>query len=269
MADTRFNFRNSASPVRSMNPYDGILLVDKPSGPTSHDVVAAIRSRFRFNKVGHGGTLDPQATGLLVILLGKGTKLSNRFASSDKNYEGTMKLGVATDSQDAQGVVISEGDCSQVTREQVEAEMKKRTGDILQTPPMVSAVKIKGVPLYKHARKGEVVEREPKLIHIYEYNLLSFALPLSTFFLRCSKGTYVRTLCSDIGDALGCGAHLEQLRRTRCGDFSIEDALPMDSIMNMDLAGIAEKIIGLHRLSPSVIKAAESDSPAGQEPGNS
>ncbi len=251
MADTRFNCKNSSAPVRSISPYDGILLVDKPSGPTSHDIVAAIRGRFRFNKVGHGGTLDPQATGLLVILLGKGTKLSNRFAGSDKNYEGTMKFGVSTDSQDAQGVIIREGDCSHVTREQLEVEMKKLTGDIMQTPPMVSAVKIKGVPLYKHARKGETVEREPKLIHIYEFKLTSFSLPQAAFFLRCSKGTYVRTLCSDIGDALGCGAHLEQLRRTRCGDFNVEDALSMDAVMNMDLAGIAERVIGLHQLSIS------------------
>jgi len=253
MSDSRFNLRNSSAPVRSMSPYDGILLVDKPSGPTSHDIVATIRSRYHFNKVGHGGTLDPQATGLLVILLGKGTKLSNRFASSDKNYEGTMKLGVSTDSQDAQGKILREADYSQVTREQIETEMKKLTGDIQQIPPMVSAVKIDGVPLYKRARKGETIEREPKLIHIYEFKLLSFAAPQATFFLRCSKGTYVRTLCADIGDSVGCGAHLEQLRRTRCGDFSIEDAIPLNTIMNMDMAGIAEKIIGLHRISTTII----------------
>ena len=249
MPDTRSSFKNSPAPVRSMSPYDGILLVDKPSGPTSHDVVAAIRSRFHFKKVGHGGTLDPQATGLLVILLGKGTKLSERFAGSDKNYEGTMKLGVSTDSHDAAGAIVREADSSHVTREQLEAGVKKMTGDIMQIPPMVSAVKIGGVPLYKRARKGEIVEREPKLIHIYEFTLLDFALPRATFFLRCSKGTYVRTICSDIGDALGCGAHLEQLRRTRCGDFNIEDATPFDDVMNMGLAGIAEKIIALHRLS--------------------
>lgn len=251
MADTRFNCKNSSAPVRSISPYDGILLVDKPSGPTSHDVVASIRSRFHFNKVGHGGTLDPQATGLLVILLGKGTKLSNRFAGSDKNYEGTMQFGVSTDSQDAQGNIIREAEFGHVTREQLEAEMKKLTGDIMQTPPMVSAVKINGVPLYKRARKGETVEREPKLIHIYEFKLVSFSLPHAAFFLRCSKGTYVRTMCSDIGDALGCGAHLEQLRRTRCGDFSVEDAVPADTILNMDMAGIAERVIGLHELSLS------------------
>jgi len=249
MPDTRFNYRNSPAEMRSVNPYDGILLIDKPSGPTSHDIVAAIRGRFHFNKVGHGGTLDPQATGLLVILLGKGTKLSNRFAGSDKSYEGTMKLGVSTDSQDAQGTILREADYSHITHGQVEAEMKRLTGDIMQTPPMVSAVKVGGVPLYKRARKGETVEREPKLIHVYEFLFLGFEPPRVTFSLKCSKGTYVRTLCSDIGDTLGCGAHLEQLRRTRCGDFRIEDAASFDSVMNMDLAGIAGKIVGLHKLS--------------------
>jgi len=256
MPDSRFDSRNSPAPARAINPYDGILLVDKPSGPTSHDIVAAIRSHFRFNKVGHGGTLDPQATGLLVILLGKGTKLSNRFSGSDKNYEGTMRLGISTDSQDAQGTVLREADSSQVTLEQLEAAAKKLTGDIMQMPPMVSAVKINGVPLYKRARKGETIEREPKLVHVYEFSLLSFTPPRVSFFLRCSKGTYVRTICSDIGDALGCGAHLEQLRRTRCGDFSIEDAVPFDRILKMDLGELAGKIIGLHRIAssaPSVI----------------
>ncbi|MDD4872150.1 MAG: tRNA pseudouridine(55) synthase TruB [Kiritimatiellae bacterium] len=258
MPDARFNYKNSAPALRSVNPYDGILLVDKPSGPTSHDIVAAIRGRFRFNKVGHGGTLDPQATGLLVILLGKGTKLSSRFAGSDKNYEGTLHLGISTDSQDAQGNILREADYSNVTREQIEAETKKLTGDIMQMPPMVSAVKIGGVPLYKRARKGETVEREPKLIHVYEFRLLSFTPPQATFFLRCSKGTYVRTLCSDIGDSLGCGAHLEQLRRTRCGDFRIEDAVSLDNVMNMDLAGVAEKIIGLHKLAPGILTTISS-----------
>jgi len=261
MPDSRFDYRNSPAPARSTNPYDGILLVDKPSGPTSHDIVAAIRSHFRFNKVGHGGTLDPQATGLLVILLGKGTKLSNRFAGSDKNYEGIMKLGVSTDSQDAQGTVLREADFSQVTPEQITAATAKMTGDIMQMPPMVSAVKINGVPLYKLARKGETIEREPKLIHVYEFTLLSFTLPHVSFFLRCSKGTYVRTLCSDIGDSLGCGAHLEQLRRTRCGDFSIEDAVPFDQVMKMDLTELAGKIIGLHKISSGALAVIDGAMP--------
>jgi tRNA pseudouridine55 synthase len=244
------NISRNPAPARSLNPWDGILLVDKPSGPTSHDVVDNIRRRFRLAKVGHGGTLDPQATGLLIVLLGKGTKLSNRFAGTDKQYEGVMRLGISTDSQDAQGTVLREADYGHVTREQVEAEMKKLTGDIMQTPPMISAVKVDGVPLYKRARKGETVERESRLIHVYEFRMTGFSPPQVSFVLGCSKGTYVRTLCSDIGDVLGCGAHLERLRRLRCGEFKVEDATAFDAIMNMEIAGFTEKVIGLHRLSP-------------------
>lgn len=237
-------------PPRPVDPSDGILLVDKPSGPTSHDVVARIRRHFRFRKVGHGGTLDPQATGLLVILIGKGTKLSILFIESDKTYEGTIKLGISTDSQDAQGNVLREADCSFVTREQLEAEMKKLTGDLSQTPPMVSAVKIDGVPLYKQARKGRTIEREPRLIHVYEFKLLDFSPPRGTFFLWCSKGTYVRTLCADIGEALGCGAHLEQLRRIRCGDLELKNAVPMEDILKMDRKELIGRIIPLRSFSP-------------------
>jgi len=242
------------SPPRALDPYDGILIVDKPGGPTSHDVVDIIRRKFNLSKVGHGGTLDPQATGLLVILIGKGTKLSNAFMGSDKVYEGTMRLGIATDSQDAQGKILKEADYSAVTRDQVEAEMKKFTGDILQTPPMVSAVKVAGVPLYKHARKGHTVERQAKLIHIYEFTLLSFTPPQVGFVLRCTKGTYVRTLCADIGDHLGCGAHLEQLRRTQSGDLRIADAIPLDEVLKMTLEELCRKMVPVSRFASYSIK---------------
>ena len=242
-------------PPRALDPYDGVLLVDKPGGPTSHDVVDIIRRRFRLRKVGHGGTLDPQATGLLVILIGKGTKLSNAFMGVDKVYEGTLRLGIATDSQDAQGKILKEADYSAVTREQVEAEMKKFTGDILQTPPMVSAVKVSGVPLYKHARKGRTVEREARLIHIYEFTLLTFEPPRVGFSLRCTKGTYVRTLCADIGENLGCGAHLEQLRRTQSGELRIADAMPLDSVLNLTLEELCRKMIPVSRFSSYSMKS--------------
>lgn len=246
MAASPNNF--SPEPPRAVSPWDGILLVDKPSGPTSHDIVDAVRRQFRFRKVGHGGTLDPQATGLLVILLGKGTKLSNRFAGADKVYEGSLRLGVATDSQDAQGKILREADCSQVTREQVEEQMRTFLGDTYQVPPMVSAMKVEGVPLYKLARRGKTVDREPKLIHVYEFRLVEFRLPSASFVLRCSKGTYVRTLCADIGDRLGCGAHLERLRRTVCGDFDVKDAVSLEALMAMDSAALADRIIPLHLL---------------------
>jgi len=237
-----------------LSPADGILLVDKPSGPTSHDVVHEIRKRFRFRKVGHGGTLDPQATGLLIILVGRGTKLSNWFLTSDKTYEGVMRLGIATDSQDAEGKVTSEADPGQVTREQLEAEMAGLTGDIEQIPPMVSAVKVDGVPLYKRARKGQEVERKPKIVHVYEFDLQDFTMPRASFTVRCSKGTYVRTLCADIGETLGCGAHLEKLCRTRCGQYSVGDALSLAEIAGMSRDEVIERIIPLRTLAAQGVR---------------
>ncbi|MBN1672250.1 MAG: tRNA pseudouridine(55) synthase TruB [Kiritimatiellae bacterium] len=231
------------APPRALDPFDGVLPVDKPAGPTSHDIVDLMRRRFRFKKVGHGGTLDPQATGLLVLLLGRGTKLSETFMNADKTYEGHMHLGVATDSQDAQGKVIREGDCSGITRARVEEEMAKFLGDIMQTPPMVSAVKKDGVPLYKLARKGKTVERKPKLIHVYEFDLLEFDPPQVFFRLRCTKGTYVRTICADIGEKLGCGAHLAQLRRMRSGGLHVDDALPVEQLREMTREDLLPRII--------------------------
>ncbi|MCG2681150.1 MAG: tRNA pseudouridine(55) synthase TruB [Kiritimatiellae bacterium] len=232
----------------SVRPFDGILLVDKPSGLTSHDVVDRIRRQFQFDKVGHAGTLDPQATGLLVIMIGRGTKMAEFLLAGDKTYDGTLRLGVATDTQDAEGTPIREADYQQVTRQQLLNEIQRRTGDILQTPPMVSAAKRNGVPLYKLARKGQTVERQPKLIHIYEFRLLTFDPPRATFHLRCSKGVYVRTLCADIGDALGCGAHLEQLRRMHSGDFSIEHAVPLANLLQLNRTRLADLMIPLHRI---------------------
>ncbi len=233
------------------DPYDGILLVDKPTGMTSHDVVARLRHHFRLRKVGHGGTLDPMATGLLIILLGRGTKLSQRIMGTDKEYEGVMRLGVRTDSQDADGTVLEEKDAGHITREMVQAELAKRRGDQMQTPPMVSAIKKNGVPLYKLARKGQEVEREPRLIHVYRFDLLDFNPPDARFYLKCTKGTYVRTLCDDIGDALGCGAHLAELRRTAIGNLHVDHAQPLDAL----LAGTVEEM-GEH-VAPVYAFAAE------------
>ena len=215
------------SRMREMDPFDGLLLFDKPVGPTSHDIVDGVRRHLQIRKAGHGGTLDPNATGLLIILLGRGTRLSNFVMGTDKTYEGVMKLGIATDSQDVDGEVIATKDFSHVTREQLDEATKKFIGDFMQMPPMVSAVKIKGVPLYKLARKGQTVEREPRLVHVYEFRILEFAPPDVRFILKCTKGTYVRTICADIGEALGCGAHLASLRRTRSGDFDVKDAITL------------------------------------------
>jgi tRNA pseudouridine55 synthase len=240
--------KHQSAPLRDMAPWDGILLVDKPAGPTSHDIVDRVRRHFRIEKVGHGGTLDPMATGLLVLLLGRGTKLSNVVMGSDKVYEGTLHLGVATDTEDVDGEILAEADASGVTREQLEAEMKKLTGDIMQTPPMVSAIKKNGVPLYKLARKGQTVEREPRLIHVYEFVLLDFAPPQARFRLRCTKGTYVRTICADIGRALGCGAHLRELRRTQSGSLKVDAALPLAALLAMNLDQLAARVIPIHQV---------------------
>lgn len=218
-------------PPLQLDSHDGLLLVDKPSDWTSHDVVAKIRRHFRIPKVGHGGTLDPMATGLLVILLGKGTKISERIMGLDKAYEGIFRLGVETDSQDADGQVVAEKDASAITAEQIVAEMNARLGDQMQTPPMVSAIKIKGVPLYKLARKGQTVARKPRLIHIYRFALRDYTAPAAHFDVACTKGTYVRTLAHDIGQALGVGAHLSQLRRTKIGQLDIAAAHPLETLL--------------------------------------
>ena len=245
MSDARFRLR--PPPPRAANPWDGVLIVDKPSGPTSHDVVDRLRRTFGIDKVGHGGTLDPQATGVLILLLGRGTKLSDQFISSDKIYEGTLRLGIATDSHDADGAVLSEADSSRVTRAQLEAEMRKLTGDLMHVPPMVSAVKVSGVPLYKRARKGQTVERAARLVHVYEFKLLSFDPPHAEFRMRCTKGTYVRKLCHDVGEALGCGAHLSRLRRTASGAITIEQAAPLAQILALDPEALRARIIPMNR----------------------
>ena len=222
---------------------DGVLLVDKPIGPTSHDIVHRIRRHFKIPKVGHGGTLDPMASGLLIILLGKATKLSDRFLASDKAYEGTMTLGQTTDTLDAMGEVTSTRDFAHVTAEAIQAEMQKRRGDSMQTPPMTSAVKVDGVPLYKHARKGKTVERKARLIRVFRFDLLSFTPPHAEFILVCTKGTYVRVLASEVGESLQCGAHLTRLKRTRSGKLDIENALPFHKIMELSGATLAQHVI--------------------------
>ena len=247
--------RRSSSSLGALDAFDGLLLVDKPAGPTSHDIVNEIRQHFRLEKVGHGGTLDPMATGLLIILLGRATKVSNYVMGADKVYEGLMRLGVTTDTEDLDGKVVTESDFRGVTRENVENEMAKRVGDQMQTPPMVSAVKQNGVPLYKLARKGKTVEREPRLIHVYEFALLDFDLPWVRFRLRCTKGTYVRTLCADIGRALGCGAYLERLRRTQSGTLKVENAIGFETILGFDMDQLTKHVIPIHQLLIDKMKA--------------
>jgi tRNA pseudouridine55 synthase len=231
-----------------LTPFDGVLLVDKPSGMTSHDVVDRVRRQFGFKKVGHCGTLDPAATGLLILVIERATKLQDRLMSDDKAYEGTMLLGVSTDSQDADGEIIAEKPVPPLTTEDIEQAFAKFRGDIQQVPPMVSALKHQGTPLYKLARKGQTVEREPRPVHIYDLRVLGIELPRIQFRVACTKGTYVRTLCSDIGDTLGCGAHLHDLRRTKSGKFDVKDAHSLETIMQQTREQLKEFIIPILKL---------------------
>ena len=212
-------------------PYDGILLVDKPSGWTSHDVVAKVRAHFGFKKVGHCGTLDPMATGLLVLVLGRATRLSEKLTSDDKSYEGTILLGVTTTTEDADGDPVETKPVPPLTEAELMPVLNKFKGDIYQTPPMISAIKHQGRPLYKLARKGIEVEREARLVHIYDLRVLSMELPRLKFRMTCSKGTYVRTLAANIGRDLGCGAHLAELRRTAAGKFKLDQAHTLEQIL--------------------------------------
>ena len=232
--------------------FEGILLIDKPSGMTSHDVVDRLRRKLRMKKIGHAGTLDPMATGLMIMLIGKATKVSQFLISLDKSYEGEFRLGIQTDSQDADGEVIEEKPIpADLTENKLEENMKSFLGDQYQTPPMFSAKKIDGVPLYKMARKGKVVEREPRFIRINELNLKHWRLPVGGFSMSCSKGTYVRTVFHDLGNRIGCGGHLIALRRTRIDQFSISDAKPLDEFQSLNNSEIQNLLIPIHQAVPS------------------
>ena len=211
--------------MQEFSTLDGAILVDKPAGPTSHDVVDAIRRKFGIKKVGHCGTLDPNATGLLIIVLGRGTKLSERLMGDDKVYEGTIKFGEETDSYDSDGELTASLPVPLLTLDQLNEEAAKFIGDQMQIPPMVSAIKKNGVPLYKLARKGIEVEREPRLIHIYNFRFTEYTEPLAQFRVACTKGTYIRSIAHEFGQKLGCGAHLTTLRRSASGKFDVADAL--------------------------------------------
>jgi len=208
--------------MKSDELISGVLLVDKGQDMTSHDVVAVARRCLNMKKIGHCGTLDPMATGMLILVLGNGTRLSELLMSEDKEYVGTLTLGKTTNTQDAEGEVVEEKPVpDDLTLDQVKAAFGTLRGDFYQMPPMVSAVKIGGVPLYKLARKGQEVEREPRFVRVYDYEITRFAPPEVDFRVVCSKGFYVRTYAHDIGQRLGCGAHLSALRRTRSGHFKL------------------------------------------------
>ncbi|MCS1407125.1 MAG: tRNA pseudouridine synthase B [Verrucomicrobia subdivision 3 bacterium] len=232
-----------------MTDIDGALLIDKGTGWTSHDIVARVRSHCKVKKVGHCGALDPNAIGLLVVVLGKATKLSERLMEQDKFYEGIVRFGETTDSYDADGNITATSPVPPMTLESLNEEAKAFVGDILQEPPMISAIKVDGVPLYKLARKGKTVERKPRLVHIYRYKFTDYMKPDGTFKIACTKGTYVRSLAHELGANLGCGAHLKQLRRTRSGSFDVAQALTIDAITKMSPAQLAKHVIPIPELT--------------------
>lgn len=209
---------------------EGIIVVNKPHGLTSHDVVAHIRRKFSVKKVGHAGTLDPLATGVLIVLLGKCTKMSDRFMSLDKAYRATMLLGRKTNSADIQGETISVKPYDQINLEKVQKVFQEFTGKTDQLPPMFSAIKFKGKKLYELARKGITVDREPRTITIEKLEVLKFDLPSVEFMMECSKGAYVRQLADDVGEKLGCGACISQIERTKVGSFRLEEAVHIEEI---------------------------------------
>jgi len=207
----------------------GVVIIDKPGGWTSHDVVARLRGLFGERRIGHGGTLDPMATGVLPVFVGKATKAVEFCESADKEYIASVRLGIVTDTQDTTGSVISRSDGC-VGREEFESALRRFVGEQMQLPPMYSAVKVGGRKLYEIARKGKSVERVPRRITIKELELLSGAENEYRFRVVCSKGTYIRTLCHDVGIQLGCGGAMASLRRTRAGRFLLRDAVMLETV---------------------------------------
>jgi tRNA pseudouridine55 synthase len=225
---------------------NGVLIIDKPQGWTSHDVVAWVRKVLRIRKVGHGGTLDPLATGVLPIYLGEATKLVPFNLDGIKEYIATMKLGQETDTLDADGRIIAEMEGFLCTRQTVEEVLNRFRGRIRQRPPLYSAVKQQGVPLYKRARSGETPEVAEREAVVHALLLKGFSFPLVTLEIVCGRGTYIRTLCADMGRALGCGAHLVELRRTRSGRFGLDQAMSLENLSRwIEEKKIEDKVIPL------------------------
>ncbi|MSR66730.1 MAG: tRNA pseudouridine(55) synthase TruB [Pedosphaera sp.] len=227
---------------------DGALLVDKPAGPTSHDIVDLVRDHLRIKKVGHCGTLDPAATGLLILVLGRATRLSEKLMSDNKTYEGVIEFGISTDSHDADGKPTERHPVPPLDLAALNEHSAQFVGDLMQEPPMISAVKQGGVPLYKLARKGKVVERKSRLIHIFEFQFTRYDEPMAFFRVSCTKGTYVRSLAHDMGKKIGCGAHLNRLRRTRSGKFDVANAVEMESIPHLSMDEIRSRVLPFGQL---------------------
>ena len=231
---------------------NGIVIIDKPAGWTSQDVVSKLRGVLRTKRIGHGGTLDPMATGVLPVFVGRATRAVEFFEHAEKTYEAVLRLGISTDTEDITGTVLEQREVA-VTREQLEEALEPFRGEILQVPPMYSAIKIGGQKLCDLARKGKQVERAPRPVTIYALTVLSFSGETATLQVRCSKGTYIRTLCKDIGQALGCGGCMERLRRTAAGSYTLQEAVTLEDLINaQDPEGLLRPVDTLFSQYPQV-----------------
>ena len=247
--------------MQGTDTISGVLVIDKPTGMTSHDVVNIVRRGTGIRRAGHTGTLDPRASGVLVVLVGTAVRLSEYISASDKRYQAIIRMGTATDTYDAEGDFTREEVTVDVTEEQFEAELEKFVGEVEQTPPAYSAVKVNGRKAYEMARKGEEVVLEPRMIQVHHLEVLEWATPEVVVDVHCSSGTYIRSLANDLGEVLGCGAYLVGLRRTKNGRFSLRDAVPLRKLKESFEAGDWYKhlIPAAESLSdwPSVILSAD------------
>ena len=238
----------------------GIVVVDKPEGVSSAGVVGRVKKLFQVNKVGHTGTLDPLATGVLICCLNRATRLSRFLLEGDKAYEADWVLGTVTDTQDATGTIIRKRPLVDVTHERIHAVAGGFEGQITQVPPVYSALKHKGTPLYKLARRGKAVEKPARSVRINHLKILSINLPVVRFVVSCSSGTYVRTLCADMGEELGCGGHLMKLRRTASSGFSIKEAWDLARLARLQEAGkLAEAVIPMSAALPFMPQVVADD----------
>ena len=241
---------------------NGVLNVYKEQGFTSHDVVAKLRGILHMKKIGHTGTLDPAAEGVLPVALGRGTRLVELLTEKEKTYEAVLRLGVSTDTQDMTGTVLSEMPVT-VTEEEVREVVESFVGEQMQVPPMYSALKVNGKKLYELAREGKTIERKPRPVVFYEIRIMDISLPLVRISVTCSKGTYIRTLCNDIGEKLGCGGAMEELLRTRSGNFTLEESLMLSQVEEAVSDGtIMEKIVPVEEvlsMYPALTATVEGD----------
>ncbi len=228
---------NSSPEDLASSVVSGVLVIDKPVGMTSHDVVQIVRRGTGIRRAGHTGTLDPRASGVLVVLIGPAVRLSEFVSASDKRYQATLRLGASTNTYDAEGTITQTTSPDDITEEQFEEALKQFVGEIEQVPPPYSAVKVKGRKAYELSRKGKTVELPPRKIHVYNLELLEWVPPEAVVDVYCSSGTYVRSLAHDLGNVLGCGAHLVGLRRTKSGHFTLRDAVPLRKLRDSFLTG--------------------------------